>query len=455
MDLNNKKITLVGLGRTSLALAELLMAKGAQPIITELKTREACGSLAVEAANLDVEIEFGGHSTSTFENADLIVPSPGVPPDNAPIAQAAKQGIPVMGELELASRFCTARIIAVTGTNGKTTTTTLIHAMLTACGHDAVLAGNNDIPFSTVVLQEKQPEYIVLEVSSYQLETVSTFKPWIGVVLNLTNDHLARHKTMETYAVVKARIFARQSQGDTAIINKDDSWVREMSVPKTTRRLGFSIEGPAAIEVKGDSIYIEEKQAAALTDITLKGRHNLQNVLAALAVMHAGGFDWDGVLKGLREFQGVAHRIEFVDTINGVAYYNDSKATNLDSLKVALESFDTPVVLIAGGEGKGSEYTSLNEVIKVRAGGIVVFGADAGKMKEAWGSLTPTIKVDTMQQAVTTAFEMADKHTIKTVLLSPACASFDHYKNFEERGMDFKACVASLKPSHTELHPTS
>ena len=455
MDLVNKHITLVGLGRTSVALAKLLLAKGAHPLITEVKSREACGSLADAAASLGVTVEFGGHSEAAFEDAEFIVPSPGVSPDIDVISNAARRGVSVLGELELASRFYAGKVIAVTGTNGKTTTTSLIHAMVTACGHDAVLAGNNDTPFSTVVMQEPQPEYVVLEVSSYQLETISTFRPWIGAALNLTNDHLGRHATMENYASVKARLFARQGEGNCALLNEDDPWVCAMPVPEGAHRLGFSMEQPARIEVVGEEIDIDGKQIAVLSDIPLKGRHNVLNVLAALGVIHAGAFDMDAALGGLRAFHGVEHRIEYVDTVSGVAYYNDSKATNLDSLKVALASFDAPVVLIAGGEGKGSDYTALRSAIEKRVGGLVLIGADAAKMHQAWGELAPVIVAERMEPAVTAASDLAKKHNLKTVLLSPACASFDQYANFEARGADFKTCVAKIQTNAAALHSTS
>jgi UDP-N-acetylmuramoylalanine--D-glutamate ligase len=455
MDLISKHITLVGLGRTSLALAELLLVKGAHPYITEMKRREDCGALADTAASLGVTVEFGGHSEAAFADAEIIVPSPGVSPEIPMISSAAQRGIPVQGELELAGRFCSGKVIAVTGTNGKTTTTSLIHAMVRACGHDAALAGNNDTPFSAVVMQEPQSEYVVLEVSSYQLETVSTFRPWIGAVLNLTNDHLGRHNTMENYALVKAGLLALQGGGDTALLNEDDSWVHAMPVPEGVRRLGFSMKHPAHIDVDGEIIRIDGTQVAVMSDIPLKGRHNVQNVLAALGVMDAGGFNMDSALEGLRSFQGVEHRIEFVDTVSGVAYYNDSKATNLDSLKVALESFNAPVVLIAGGEGKGSDYAALRSVIEKRVGGLVLIGADAAEIKRAWGDLAPFAVAEEMDRAVTAASDLAKKHDLKTVVLSPACASFDQYANFEERGTDFKACVAKMKTDAATLHSAS
>ncbi len=444
MCLRGKKVTVMGMGRSGLGAVKLLLSQGAVPYVTDSKSEEGLKEYCRELDALDVRYETGGHSIQAFSNARLIVISPGVPAA-LPLLQAAReQGVPVLGELELASRFCRSKILAVTGTNGKTTTTELLRAMIAACGHTVALAGNNDMPLSLAVLQPATPEYIVAEVSSYQLETVVQFHPWIAAVLNLTPDHLARHGSMEQYARTKERIFARQGDGDVAVINDDDPWTEEMAVPDDARLSVFSIQKRLldGLWVDGDTIRHNDAAVAKLSDNPLPGRHNLSNVLAALTMMRAGGFHWEKTLEGLRAFRAVEHRIEHVLKLDGVDYYNDSKSTNIDSLRVALESFRQPIVLIAGGRGKGSDYRVLRGVMQAHVKKLVTLGEDAPKLEDAFGDLVPAERAPAMAAAVALARGAAGPGDV--VLLSPGCASFDSYSNFEERGRDFKACVRNM-----------
>jgi UDP-N-acetylmuramoylalanine--D-glutamate ligase len=332
----------------------------------------------------------------------------------------------------------------VTGTNGKTTVTTLLHDMIAACGHSVALAGNNDTPLSLVVLKEPQPEWVVLEVSSYQLETADRFHPVIACVLNVTPDHLSRHGTLEHYAIIKGRIFAQQHAGDAAIRNADDPLVASLPTSDTARHFFFSLEkkGQDTFSADEESIYLGNEVVASCADNPLPGKHNLANVLASLAVMHAGGFDWQRTLEGLRNFKGVEHRIEHVMCLDGVDYYNDSKSTNLDSLRVALESFSRPIVLLAGGRGKGSDYAPLCPLVRERVKHLVVFGEDAPLITAAYGNSVPTEHAASMMDAVKRARQAAAAGDV--VLLSPACASFDMYDNFEARGRDYKDCLRRL-----------
>ena len=391
--------------------------------------------------------ETGGHSEEACERAELIVLSPGVPLTAPLVAEARRRGIPITGELELASRFCNARIIAVTGTNGKTTVTAMLHAMIIACGHSVGLAGNNDTPLSQIALLRDQPEWVVVEVSSYQLETTETFHPEIAVVLNITPDHLSRHGTLEQYAAIKARIFEQQQPGDSAVRNMDDPLVAAMPVPEKIRAFGFSMHtsDKNTVFADADNIYFEDMQVASRADNPLPGSHNLQNVLAALAAIRAGGFHWEKSLQGLRRFKGVEHRIEYVMSLEGVDYYNDSKATNLESLRVALESFQRPVVLLAGGRGKGSNYAQLSALIRERVKKIIAFGEDAPLIMTAYDGCTDVELAMSMMDAVNRARTAAT--TGDVVLLSPACASFDMYDNFEARGRDYKDCLQRLTVS--------
>jgi len=440
MDLRGRHVTIVGLGRTSVSLAKLLIREGACPFITEIAQEERQTTLRKELAALGIPFECGGHSDAAFEQADLIVPSPGVSPSIPPIRKAA--GVPVLSEMEIAYRFCNSPILAVTGTNGKTTTTELLAALVHACGHNVVLAGNNATPFSAAVCVAPPPDYIVIEVSSYQLELAQTFRPDVGVVLNVTPDHLARHGTLAEYAGVKARLFANQTPDDVAVLNADDPLVNNMKVPGGKVHY-FSLERPAApgLWLDGNVIREGETEVANVADTRLPGRHNLQNVLAALCVMRVRGFDWNGVLAGLRAFEGVEHRIEFVASSEGVDFYNDSKSTNVDSLRVALACFERPVILLAGGRGKGSDYSCLRELVQAHVKRLIVFGEDASALEAALGDAVPTERASDMPDAV----ERAGAQTVggDVVLLSPACASFDMFDDFEHRGRVFKECVAS------------
>ena len=444
MDLQGKKIAVFGSGRTGLALTKLLLGLKANPFVTDTAQPEKLEKISSEFDALGVPYECGGHTAKAIEDASMIVLSPGVGPNSEILKNARKIGLPIMSEMEFAFRHCRAPIMAVTGTNGKTTTTELLRCLVEACGHSVILAGNNDVPLSAAVMAQPAPDYIVLEVSSYQLETASTFKPWISAVLNLTPDHLARHKSMEDYARVKAKIFAEQNAGDFAVINADDPYVSNMAVPAKAQTLTFSLEQAQENGLWLDGAVIEDGdlQVAALSDTQLPGRHNIENVLAALTMMKAGAFDWSKTLEGLRTFTGVEHRIEFVETIDGVEFWNDSKATNIESLKVALESFEKPIILIAGGEGKGSDYSVLRELIQRSVKEMITLGQDAPLLEDSFGDIIRTQRAKDMNQAVVLAAQAASSG--EAVLLSPACASFDMFNSFEERGRVFKQSVISL-----------
>jgi UDP-N-acetylmuramoylalanine--D-glutamate ligase len=442
--LKGKRVTVAGLGETAVALARLLLRADAVPFVSESGEAEGSEEQVAALEALGVPYELGGHTPARFEGADLCVPSPGVPPSIAPLQAAVARGIPVWGELEVAWRCCGAPVLAVTGTNGKTTTTELLHAMARAGGFDAALAGNNRTPFSEAVLGEPAAECIVLEVSSYQLETARTFRPRAAAVLNLTPDHLGRHRTMEEYARVKGRIFMNQCAGDTAVVNEDDPFTRAMAVPEGVRRVGFSMgtRPRNGLWVDGGVIRDGDEAVADVADVPIPGAHNLQNMLAALALARAAGFPAESVMEALRAFPGVEHRIERVTELDGAQWFNDSKSTNVDSLKVALESFDRPVVLIAGGRGKGTGYGALRELVRARVKTLVVLGEDAPRIEADLRDAAPVARAVDMADAVNRARAAAAPGDV--VLLSPGCASFDMYRNFEERGRDFKRCVREL-----------
>lgn len=432
-------MVVVGMGRTALAVVRLLLREGACPVVTEAKSGDAFAPACAALESLGVPYELGGHREATFDGAVLIVPGPGVPPRKIPVPASCQAEM--ISEMEFASSYCRSRIIAVTGTNGKTTTTELLKTLVAGCGHSVALAGNNDLPLSAMVTTEPAPEYLVLEVSSYQLELARTFHPWAAAVLNITPDHLARHGTIEGYAAVKAQIYANQDAGDLAVINDDDPLVRVMadSTSAHVRRFSLDHRLDDGLWLDGEAIRLGEAQVAGVADTRLPGRHNLQNVLCALSIMRAGGFDWEKTIAALRTFGGVEHRIEFVTQISGVDFYNDSKATNVDSLKVALESFSAPIVLIAGGEGKGTDYRVLRDLVRQHVRHLVLIGEDTPKIEAAYGDLVACEHAADMSDAVQRAAAVAQPGD--AVLLSPACASFDMYTSFEHRGRVFKDVV--------------
>lgn len=446
-----KHVTIAGLGRSALGAARLLQAVGAHPFVTDAADVPSMQPWKNELDALGVPYECGGHTERAIDPCDLLVMSPGVPAKAPAFAPLLARGVPMIAELELGFLHTQARVIAVTGTNGKTTVTELLRAILAECGERVVLAGNNATPLSLAALEAPDARYAVVEVSSYQLETCEQFRPWLGCVLNLSPDHLARHTDMNGYAAAKAKLFARQGEGDVAVINEDDPYTRVMPTPSGVRRLGFSLHREVAdgLWTDGDGIFEGRARIARLSDIPIPGRHNVANVLAALTLLRAGEFPWEPVLHGLRAFRAVEHRIELVAEIDGVRYYNDSKSTNIDSLRVALESFREPIVLIAGGRGKGADYGVLAPLVTARTRHLVCIGEDAPLLQAAFGTARPTSHAESMAEAVAQARDIAQ--TGEVVLLSPGCASFDWYNNFEERGHDFKRCVLALCARSEEM----
>lgn len=443
-DVRGKKVTVIGMGRTAAALVRLLLREGAEPFVTDAGDSPRLEPFAQELAQLGVPHERGGHTDAAFREAAFIIPSPGVPPNLPQIRAAVASGSRVIGEMEFAATCCRSRILAVTGTNGKTTTTELLRACIAACGHSVDLCGNNARPLSEAVTADPAPLYLVVEVSSYQLETIRLFRPWIAAVLNVTPDHITRHPTIEEYVAVKARIFENQGAGDVAVVNADDPWTAAMAKGGAQRRVPFSLTETLedGVHLEGSHIVCDKHLLAYVDDVRIPGKHNLSNVFAALAMLWAGRFPMDKVRQGLYGFTGVEHRIETVLTHNHVTWINDSKATNLDSLKVALDSMKRPVVLIAGGRGKGDDYRKLRPHMKAMVRTVIALGEDAPKIGQAWGDLTPVRLAADMADAVARAAAVAQRGDV--VLLSPGCASFDQFDDFEHRGRVFKECVREI-----------
>ena len=442
------QVTIVGMGRSAAGAAALLQHKGAVPFVTDHASGEALAPWREALERLGVAYEIGGHTNRAWVNADLVVLSPGVPPAIPPVQAMRGRGIPVIGELELAHRFSDAPVLAVTGTNGKTTVTEMIQHVLKAAGKDSILAGNNHTSYSEAVLRNPAPDFFVLEVSSYQLETVDEFRPAAGAVLNVTPDHLGRHGTLENYAATKARLFMNQSPVlHAAVLNADDPVVRPLKTPPEVRRILFSVDAATGAEVYWDGNAARAGGVPYPFTPPLPGRHNLSNAMAALAVLYGAQLDFGACAAALESFRGVEHRLERVGEVAGATFYNDSKSTNVDSLRVALESFEGPLTLIAGGQGKGSSYAPLVPLVAEKVRLLVAIGNEGPALAEAFGRACPVAVVDGMEAAVR---EAASNTPAGVVLLSPGCASFDQYTNFEARGAHFKALVSALRGKEGE-----
>ncbi len=449
--LAGRRVTVVGLARSGVAAARLLRAAGAEVVGTDAKSLDALGREAARLADLGVRLLTGGGPGRALEGAALIVVSPGVPLDGAELVAARARGVPVIGELELGWRAMEAETIAITGTNGKTTTTALTGALLAEHPGPVLVAGNIGTPLAAHALTFPTDGLVVLEASSFQLETTETFRPRVAAVLNLTPDHLDRHGTFAAYVDAKARIFANQTAADCAVLNADDEATRALAPRARARVVWFSRrraldhgvfvhDGWVAAKLNG---HVEE--ICPVTEIFLRGAHNVENVLAATTCALWTGLAPAAIRRAIGRFRGVAHRIELVRDLRGVHYYNDSKGTNVASTLKALESFSERIVLIAGGKGKGQEFAPLAAAARGRVAHALVIGEDAPKIAAALEAASiPVTRCPTLEAAVAEARALAGPGDV--VLLSPACASFDMFDNFEHRGDVFKTLVNRLEP---------
>ena len=447
MDLANKRVLVVGLGKSGVASALFLQAHGAKVTVSDSKPQDQLGEEIPVLLDHGIAVETGGHGERTFRGQDLIVVSPGVPVDSPPLVQARALGEPVIGEIELASQFLPKNLVAITGSNGKTTTTTLAGEIIAAGGFSAAVGGNIGTPAISLVEQATPETVVVLEVSSFQLETIQTFRPKVAVVLNITPDHLDRHRTFEAYTNAKARIFENQQAQDFAVLNADDA--ASAGLASRTQAQVFWISRKKEVKqgayVRDGRIFFRDPKGQheimQTSEIPLKGSHNVENVLAAICVGAVMGCDAGSIAKAVRNFKAVEHRLEYVATIRGVEYYNDSKATNVDATIKALESFPANVHLILGGKDKDSDYTQLNDLLQQRVKRVYTIGAAAEKIE----SQIKGVEVDhseTLETALRRASAIAAAGDV--VLLAPACASFDQFQNYEHRGRVFKEVVHTL-----------
>jgi UDP-N-acetylmuramoylalanine--D-glutamate ligase len=440
-----RRVVVMGAARSGIAAAELLARRGASVVLSE--TRESFeGADRLRAAG--VTLELGGHTAGTLAAADLIVTSPGVPPDQPVFAAAKARGIESIGELELAWRWTKGRVIAITGTKGKSTTTTLIGRMLSAAGRTALVGGNIGVPLSAQVEQSSAETVHVVETSSFQLETTSSFRPWIAVWLNLADDHLDRHPDVASYAAAKARIFANQTADEWAVVNADDPMVWRHSDSTRARRVAFSLTGAVdrGLVVEGDWIAERSdtgvKPLFPVSAVELTGRHMLHNVLAATAAASIAGVNPPAMVDALRGFHGLEHVMEPAGEFEGVRFVNDSKATNVEAALRSIESFDGGVVAIVGGKFKGGDLRDLAGPLKAHGRAVVAIGEARPLVSEALSPTLPVVEAASLGDAVARACSLARPDGV--VLLAPACASFDMFADYADRGRQFKEAVQRL-----------
>ena len=451
MELKGKKVLVVGLGKSGLAAALFLRHRGAQVTVSDVRSAEALAKDIPALLDEGIMVETGGHGLLTFRRQDLIVVSPGVPLNTPELAQVKSFGLPVIGELELAARFLKGRTLAITGSNGKTTTTALVGEILQKAGIPTLVGGNIGVPVVELIDQSTDETWSVLEVSSFQLESTERFHPRIGVILNITPDHLDRHGSFENYALAKERIFAAQNESDVVVLNADNARAAQAAVRSVGRVYFFSVEHSVmqgAWVEDGLLVYRAGKdepkeKIMPLKHVPLKGAHNVENVLAAVCASRLAGVSAEQIRSGVEAFKAVEHRLEFVAKVDGVDFYNDSKATNVDATAKALASFSSGIHLILGGRDKDSDYRQLAELLRARVRAIYTIGSAAAKTESQLRGVVPILSSETLDNAVNAAASAARPGEV--VLLAPACSSFDQFENYEQRGRVFKELVSQWR----------
>jgi UDP-N-acetylmuramoylalanine--D-glutamate ligase len=457
MELKGKKVLVVGLGKSGLAAALFLRRRGAQVTVSDVRSAEALGKDIPALLEEGIMVEAGGHGLLTFRRQDLIVVSPGVPLDTPELAQVRSFGLPVIGEVELAAHFLKGKTLAITGSNGKTTTTSLCGEILKAANLRVQVGGNIGVPVIALVDDSRDDGWSVLEVSSFQLETTYEFHPQIAVILNITPDHLDRHKTFENYVAAKERLFMNQTAEDVLVLNADDdvasraaarakARVYWFSRTRVVRQGSFVHEG--AIVYRASELSAPEFIAKA-ESIPLKGQHNVENVLAAVTAARLAGVDAETIRAAVENFRAVEHRLEFVAKIHEVDYYNDSKATNVDAAMKAIAAFDGGIHLILGGRDKNSDYRQMRPLLQDRVKAVYTIGAAAEKIYTHIEGAVPVVSAGTLEEALVKASEAAQPGEV--ILLAPACSSFDQFENYEHRGRVFKELVFARQGPAAEL----
>jgi UDP-N-acetylmuramoylalanine--D-glutamate ligase len=453
LELNNKRVLVVGLGKSGHSAALFLRDHGARVTVSDSRSLAALEKEIPALLDAGIMVEAGGHGLLTFRRQDLIVVSPGVPFDTPELTQCRAFGLPIIGEFELASRFLQGQVVAITGSNGKTTTTSLLGKIFADSGRPTLVGGNIGTPVIDLVPKSTAATVAVLEVSSFQLETVETFAPHIAVVLNITPDHLDRHHTFQAYAAATARIAARQTPADFLVLNGEDTPTQMIAGKTAAQVFWFSPRRPIkrGAFVHGDSVLFlpceggKAEPIMPVAEIPLPGAHNVENVLAAVCAARLGGVPAESIRASVHTFQAVEHRLEFVAELRGVRYYNDSKATNVDATAKAIQAFPGNIHLILGGKDKDSNYAELASLIRARVNTVYTIGSAAQKIERHLAGVVKIVSAGTLEDAVRMASEEAAPGGI--VLLAPACSSFDQFENYEHRGRTFKELVKQLAAS--------
>jgi UDP-N-acetylmuramoylalanine--D-glutamate ligase len=454
MELAGKKVVVLGIARSGIAAAKLLVSRGARVTANDIKTESQLAIESEELKSLGVELALGSHPEELFMSADLIVQSPGVPADLDSLLKARQAGVKIISEVEFAAWFLKGHLIGITGSNGKTTTTTIIGELMRAAGAKTIVGGNIGTPLTSLVKESSDDSWLVAELSSFQLETIDTLRADVAIVTNITPDHLDRHGSFENYMSAKHRIFLNQVDSDWAVLNADDYGVTEMvsSLGVRSQKVWFSSKGNPSAQlylrdrdicttlVSGDG---SETRVISTDQLQIPGMHNVENVMAALGAvfcaMGTGADQLAPLVEAIRQFKGVEHRIEFVAEIGGVKFYNDSKATNVDSTIKALEAFAGNVILILGGKDKGGDFSVLAPLIRERVNHIILIGAASDKIADQLAGTQEMTRATSIEDAVSKSIAIASSGD--TVLLAPACASFDMFDNYEHRGRVFKDAV--------------
>jgi UDP-N-acetylmuramoylalanine--D-glutamate ligase len=449
MEIKGKKISIIGAVKSGVAAAMLAKKLGAAPFVSDSSDAEKLTKTANLFDAENISYEFGIHSDRIYE-CDFIVTSPGVPSDSPVLVKTVQRDLKIYSEVEFASWFCKGKIIAITGTNGKTTTTALMNHTLNSCGMRCYAAGNIGNPFSEIVLDIKEDEFVALETSSFQLDFIEHFKPNFSIILNITPDHMDRYENdFSKYVASKVIIAKNQAEENFFIYNADDSNTLETMKNSRVQKLGFSVakEIPVGAFHKNGNMnfawFGKASKVCSSQELFIKGEHNIANALAVMAVAKLLNIPNQKIRDAFSSFKGVEHRIEFVRELNGVEYYNDSKATNVDSVVVALKSFEKPIYLILGGKDKGNNYDDIKDLVKQHVKKIYAIGISAQKVADYFGSFIETEKKESLEACVEAANKEAETDSV--LLLSPACASFDMFNNYEHRGQIFKDAVNKLK----------
>jgi UDP-N-acetylmuramoylalanine--D-glutamate ligase len=454
VDLNKyRKISVIGAARSGIAAARLLKNKGYQVFLSDSNDEKTINPKFVEEIKKSgVEYEFGKHSDKVYDT-DLVVVSPGVPQNSKVIQRTIEKNIELVSEVEVASWFCKGKVISITGTNGKTTTTTLIGEIFKDAGYKTLVCGNIGTAFSDVVDKTDENSIVVLETSSFQLDNIKHFKPFIAIFLNITPDHLDRYESFDKYLEAKMKITGNQNGSDYFVFNYDDELVRKSVKDRVSaKKSAFSLNGFVKKEVETGAYvdnydliyyyYMGEENIIDTQKLVIKGQHNVYNAMASVISAKIFGIERDCIKKSLENFKGVEHRLEFIRDINGMKFYNDSKATNVNSVWYALKGFNEPIVLLLGGKDKGNDYSQIENEVKEHVKHIIAIGESKMKVYNYFKDIVPVTVADSFEDAVFKAAGNAVKGDV--VLLSPACASFDMFDNYEHRGTEFKRIVNSL-----------